>query len=574
MSPRFALVLWQPSLLVGLALAGCSGDEFESCQGADCADTTTGGTSGSAGENGGGSAGSGNSGGGGSGGGSTSATGGAGGSEVVGAGGSENGTGGDAGLGGSSVTDMGGSTAMNTSTGGSQTAGAGGSSTGGGSTEPESTGVSGSRLKRRYLEAGEGATMVIDFWDSDLEIPCAFDESVDSNFRCIIDSNLIGDVLFADASCNQPVYGEDRETCDTGWVRANASGSVYRATTTPATVEGDSGYFFVETSDGDCSELPLTPTGNYYEAELVPSSSFVGGDIETEERQDGLVTRYAVGDDGSRILVDTWFEERGYQCAFDEQGYCLPTDRIQPDASYFEDDACSTPVSGFYGGEPPMISQKSTSDYCPDLDFYERGVEITSGVLYWLDPTNTCVEVTPSYSTYNFFKLGPKISLSTIPKAKRELVGGGMLVARRWVDNAGDPLTEADEFWDTTRDEACIPFAMGSGDYVCVPKNYAYVDGSEHLDESCSDADQRAYASCPSGTPRVGVRFGQPSCEVANMYTVEAAYSIGAPLGVDYYFENAYVTCEKRSMPDVYSAYSTDESLLDGLPVLELVVDE
>lgn len=556
-------------LLVNLALAsGCAGDEFTACKGDACAHTATGGTSAGSGSESsgtGGSAGAGNSGDGGDGG--VSAPGnngpGAGGSAVVGAGGSKPGTGGEGGAGG---------TAMTTSSGGSQTAGSGDSSTGGGSAEPESTSASGSRLKLRYLEASDGATMVLDFWDKDLDVPCGFDEGVDGTLNCTIDGSLIGEAIFADAACNQPVYGEDEQACNAGWVRANASGSLYRATTTPAFLEGSHGYF-VETFDGDCRESGIIPTGNYYEAELVPSSSFVGGDIETEERQDALVTRYAVGDDGSRILVGTWFEEREYQCAFDERGYCLPVDRIQPEVSYFGDDACSTKAFGFYG-EPPMISQKSTSDYCSALEFFERGTEITAGALYSLDPTDTCVEVTPDYGTYNFFRLGTKISLSTIPKAKREMLGVGSLVARRWVDSAGEPLTEVDEFWDTTRDEACTPYETGSGGYVCVSKNYAYVEGNEHLDESCSDTDQRAYAICPPETPRVAVRFGQPSCEVANMFTLEAAYGVGAPLGVDYYFENANVTCEQRSMPDVYSAYETDESLLDELPVLELVIDE
>lgn len=68
--------------------------------------------------------------------------------------------------------------------------------------------VSGSRLRARLDDGGEGATAFRAWHDTELDIDCAFQPATDGSTRCI-PRDLLGLAYYSDAGCTMPIVVAD-----------------------------------------------------------------------------------------------------------------------------------------------------------------------------------------------------------------------------------------------------------------------------------------------------------------------------------------------------------------------------
>ncbi len=433
------------------------------------------------------------------------------------------------------------------------------------------TGASGTRLSRRYLEAGPGAYMTADFWDTELETACSFGTATDGALRCLPDS--YSDIYFSDAGCTEPIIvvrDEDTFDCRSAWARSRIDGSYYRRTETPAVLTGGLTYYRTETG---CSALGLGAAAENWVAEKIVSASFVRGTRDDEARADGLVSRFVDGEDGSRVLLETVHGARGYACSFDSEGHCLPP---TAPAWAFADAACTQPVAAYYAaaGEAPAlvaIPERDGRGCQNGARIYERGAAVTTQ-LYYRNTVGACATYGSS-SIYRYFRAGAEVSPDELPRASVVHEGSGSLVARRYVDENGEAIGSVHQFWDTTRDEACHPATLGGG-FTCVPVNRAFISGYEFSDALCTESSEIALAQCAAEAPRLLFDARSRSCATARVeWEVVAAYERGAEVDA-YFFRNDFVSCEAREMSPWVDAYAVGPEATGSLPLLTFGTEE
>ena len=437
----------------------------------------------------------------------------------------------------------------------------------GGPTYDDPAVTSGTRLRRRYVAASAGASMSVDFWDTDLEAACSFRTAADGALRCLpVD---LKDVYFADSGCAQPIYQTQTSGCDSGWAFERNDGAIYRRTTMPAVLSG--GFYY--RSDDRCSgPIGISAEDEFWVAEHVPSVSFVRGTRADESRADGMVARFIAGEDGSRILDETVHGTRGYTCTFDEDGRCVvPPETI---GTYYLDATCSERIHPEYASlpDPVMLTDRILdSRRCPsDVRYYERGARVTAATIYARNVSGICT-AQPRSTFYNFYRRGADIPVTSLPQAMVANEGDGPLQARRWVDTAGAPLGTVHAFWDTTRDEECEPMERAGASFACVPRAHGHVIGYYFADAACSDTMQVGFSQCPAGAPRLLVERESGACQSdARIAALSAAYERGAEVGPDYWFENDFVTCEMRTFSAAESGYRLGPEATSSLPSVEL----
>ncbi len=433
------------------------------------------------------------------------------------------------------------------------------------------TAQSGSRLKVRRITDGRGATMPLDFWDTELNIGCSFRQAIDGEVRCLPDLSDVDDVLFADAECEQPVY-KHRYACDNGLMYDLLDTEMfYRKVERPAILSGSEYYRL----NGECTMSLSPPGGEYFEAEPFTVTNFVRGQTTNAPREGDLVARYVEGEDGSRLLLETRHATRGYVCAFEESGgFCVPEhDAIRVTAKYFEDDECTQPVYGIPDslGTPPLLMVPTGSACTLEYDYYERGSLFTGIVEHRLDDEGDCVEAIPP-SDYNFFRPGQERLVSEFPHASVQHSGNGDLLARRWVDANDDPLHEVHAFWDSRLDTECFPVQGPDDSVYCLSTNFASIDGSSFSSATCEPGTEVARVSCPPSKPLVAAQLSTRNCDLP-IWRASAFHSTGAEFGPDYYFENDYVECEARRVGHgVYYSLGLDTTVT--IPSLTLAVVE
>ncbi|MBX3258076.1 MAG: hypothetical protein KF782_00040 [Labilithrix sp.] len=298
------------------------------------------------------------------------------------------------------------------------------------------TGQSGSRLRRRYLEAGPGAYRTLSFWDSELEVSCAFAEASDGQLRCLPDARSLANVYFNDAACSEPVM--NLQGCGR-WFGRVLGTQYYRPTITTTT---SGSVLYQKEVDGSCRSFSTAPM-SLLVAEALPSARFVLGAAKDAPRTNGTVARYVDGADGSGLLVGAIDAARGTPCDFTlEPGRCFPPPQSWAVVMGFADASCSSPVAQIYdSGEPALAIQTArTSEGCPaGRDYYEIGARIDAPTVYVRNAENVCTAQSTSNS-YHYYHVGARVALSSFPRAELRQEGTGEVVARRYVDTDGEPL--------------------------------------------------------------------------------------------------------------------------------------
>jgi hypothetical protein len=448
----------------------------------------------------------------------------------------------------------------------------------GGTTTPDAsaegysdpTGKSGTRLRRRYLEAGPGAYRTLDFFDKELEVPCAFQEAADGELRCL--PRRLAEVYYLDAACSgELVILTDGDSNPCGHELGTRDGKIYRRTTTPKTVDGNILYY--PSVGGGCLGSSVSPEAKAWAAEELPSARFVKGTTKDEPRE-GMTARFVEGEDGSRMLLTTLDTARDVRCDFDaELGRCLPPQRAA--LGSFSNATCTTPVASQSKAspEPPLLfaSRRTAAGCVASTDYFEPGAQVGSEVQLYRRNTEGACEAHDQRIDLNYYARGAAVSLSSFPVVKTRNEGTGTIRARRRLDAADAPIGQAFAFWDAENDRECQVGQMTDGSYRCIPTSSASYEFSIYSDATCSANPLGTASACTSGTAPYVRRIGTAWSCAADLITYEHVYERGPLVEGDVYFGNEAVACAPRAQVTSLRYYSLGSSLpSETFPRLEL----
>jgi hypothetical protein len=216
-------------------------------------------------------------------------------------------------------------------------------------TGPDGVFAGGHRLRAVLTEDDSGTTSFLHFWDTELEVPCAFEplEGREEVWRCLpARARTVydgGDVLFADDGCSEPLWPGDATTprgavvrrLDTRcWIArdyfrigARFTGQAHRKTD-ESCVPDDAG-------EASATTFTLTPLG---------PEAFVQARLDVNAESGRIAIEELVADDGARAPHGFRDLEGDFNCwprSTADGMRCLPTEYGWADRGLYADAGCS-----------------------------------------------------------------------------------------------------------------------------------------------------------------------------------------------------------------------------------------
>lgn len=417
---------------------------------------------------------------------------------------------------------------------------------------------SGSRLKARYVDGGGDARWFTGFFDTELQIECAFRRAADGEIRClpaesVFTSDFSG-AYFADATCGTPVLTNavlhqelvllDPDFCPGPGVAeppvrvvatgaAEAPRQVYRRNLENVCVLHD-------------VLLPVVAT-----SEVQPSRFVKAIERQPAAPSARLQPIRLEGEDGSYEAPGFWDEERKEPCRLASEGWdvglpdvCISARQSQAFESCYAEPAHTTPL---VGSEPqcryPSLVANWESDSCMlsgwTKSIYEVGALFKDSYVISVDVY--CSNLTNLYAPA--YRRGAALPWSSFPSLDMVELGTGRLklrvgsvdaiAAHHYRDIARPGSFNDAQFYDSELGVPCHPYlspdgtrcmpldTVGSSEFVTFSdaqctQPAAYVDPSE-LSASCEPrrrfylADPNFGDSVSSGRPIRLYEFGTPS---------------------------------------------------------------
>lgn len=367
---------------------------------------------------------------------------------------------------------------------------------------------SGSRLKRRYYDGGEGAEAFAGIWDSELQTLCTFRPGEGGDLRCM--PPLRTNVYYEDDGCTQPVHLVPEEDCELTYAyertRPQACGvaseyTVYRVQEQAATPTGE---FYAQGSRG-CVSVGSADTGTFRQVARIPPEEFVRASYQDAPRADGMLARYVVADDGLRLFSSLRNAARDEPCSVDGAGTCVPSPASAIGGgvgAVFSDDACTVPLVNTPDGACPPTAVSQPGDLLDpesvcsgrSRTWFETG-PAHEGTVYRLQG-ETCETWDLDVS---MFAVGAPIDVDVFPAVQEVRLGEGRLRALQTADSAGVGAGLALQFWDEDRQRSCYPRRFAAdGSYRCVADGDAQRSDTNFSDFQSSDCTGPllAYLGC------------------------------------------------------------------------------
>lgn len=335
--------------------------------------------------------------------------------------------------------------------------------------------ASGTRLRARAWDGGDGAATFIAFHDTMLDVDCNFTTAEDGVLRCM---PLGGEVDYLDAACSGArVLVPPSESCD-------AARPAYVSTTTTSSSSCGTptrmGGFRVgmrlpaQTTwfGGGASCTAYTVATCPSALEPVPASTFVGARIERQPIDDALAEDVVVADDGARLVIALVDLTRDAPCDRVRQDpftrypdtvldRCAPL----PSAHWLNGAYLGAGCSGAMAiGIDPSCPLPGTilvwrSGACGyDLSFAEPGAA-AGAAFAWSGEPPVCGPADPRAGP-TFLEVGATLD----PRAMPRLPTAGASRLR-----AGLASSDVPRFFDTELGVACAPERLADGSDRCVP---------------------------------------------------------------------------------------------------------
>ncbi|MBX3192450.1 MAG: hypothetical protein KF819_35995 [Labilithrix sp.] len=179
--------------------------------------------------------------------------------------------------------------------------------------------ASGTRIKPRYVVLEDGTKFLYELYDEGLDAVCDITTAHDGVVRCV-PAMATSQVAWADPTCTKraasaPASCPPTRFVDTGVYRElTAAESYYSPTCTPAT----------PTFTGDFFSFELSAGG------IVPSSSFVAFTDERVKVTPEIDVIMKVGDDGSRVFLNEFYDDEHAVRAEISGDRLLPVPNVTP----------------------------------------------------------------------------------------------------------------------------------------------------------------------------------------------------------------------------------------------------
>lgn len=382
--------------------------------------------------------------------------------------------------------------------------------------------VSGTRLRRSFLEPESGERVAYGWYDTLLEVYCRFSTGPDGVFRCRPEGSLHLHRTSLDPACSEPVYpafggcspppalvtiirGDQFETFRVG-DRLDPMPTVYRC---------PGGAF--------SARWPLYTLVSI-EAELVQAEVWVPPPGHNRVEREWLIAE----DGATQVLgfYDTQVNERCSPVDGIDTGYCLPESIGW--ARRGGDECAERWAEGDVQPGDLAVAMVESDDLCHAVsEILQVGEEVVGPVF-----GDACAP-TPGEGPYHHLSPAPTDAVAVVERVTRST---GRLELRGWITPAGVTLAEEGWGWfyDRERGSHCAPGRV-AGDLRCLPSRSGGGSWSLYADPDCT----RPVGSTASACHLPSLRFvGDPedtSCdpdvrlyEEAEAEPVTAVYSLFA----------------------------------------------
>lgn len=334
------------------------------------------------------------------------------------------------------------------SSSGETTAGDASADTTAGEPQAPAVGVheSGTRLRARILDAGDGATLFQAWWDTELELECQIAIAPDGIARCLPTPRS---VAFLDSLCTEPAIGSGdldalAEPFTAAIVTTCDGPAQLGVFTLGATVSVDTSF---NRFLGACEVASDGAPVELFTLEPSDPSVFAGGELFLESHG-GVEVEVFVGDDGARLVTSVRDPTTTRSCTMspvadgdrEATGVCLPT--AAAGLSYAIDRSCHGEVA--LTCKPidcpdPTVVFVRPEPCSPSFELFAVG----DGPGTELCPLPNDFPVCP------YFEVGDAIDPSSFPSLTLAPRGTGRLRAHDVIADDGQAVAaHASPFWD------------------------------------------------------------------------------------------------------------------------------
>ena len=353
---------------------------------------------------------------------------------------------------------------------------------------------SGSRLRARVLDGGDGAKAFVAWHDTELGADCTFRRGLDDAMYCMPEGLRVS---YADERCMEPivfrtecspedaVYAANPITDDCG-APEDRQWQVYEA----GAPLGQTTQRWWRNHAGVCVPVQSGERVEAYAAMPVFYDDLVRGDLGwANDITEDVVAAEVVADDGARQAVTLVDTDRGRFCAPEinlgngtalsapvDVPVCLPTAPIAvqtPDYFNYVDDTCTTLTAFSRCPAPHEIAVSLEANACGGASFgavHEIGPRLLE---MYQSHDNVCSwvgELDPDPSTAHY-AIGSTITQS-FPWLERDTFGTGPLHGLHYVNRAGHPLMQASPtLHDQSWGECDVRRAHDGDELRCFPAN-------------------------------------------------------------------------------------------------------
>ncbi len=391
--------------------------------------------------------------------------------------------------------------------------------------------TSGTRLRARLLDGGDGATKIIGWRDTDLDADCDVRMTA-GGYRCLPHGTQ--SFFFADPDCTESLhYGPPPDsgfvlTAVDGPCGEGANWQVWRVD--EAQPGPDTIYGWAE--PGHCVVQDIPPSEPRYRlldasAELLPMS-------ESTVADGALDFVFADGDDGSRALVAVVDHATGERCVeaggpavANDVDVCIPWRSEYVADGYFTSSDCSgegrgsftcysTPCPAPSVGVLTEVSECETEITLFGLGAQTQGFYLSDGA---------CEEAV--FGPCVFYPVTTPIDPSAFPALQHSAVGEGRLQLDA-LNALGSPnIVAFGDFTDTDSGARCVPVEL-EGVTRCVPTPASVNPGlSMFSDADCTVPVAPGSEADPcSPLPLVALHYQQPDGVIITGAPADAAYRV------------------------------------------------
>ena len=359
----------------------------------------------------------------------------------------------------------------------------------GSSTSPVFFPVGGTRIKARWVEGPGGRRTFFDWYDTQLETRCSFRRAADGALRCLPTGYTLtaGVTDFADAGCTAPVAVYWQPTCfpPPFIVRPDSSNPcqardrVYQRGERIA-----DGQLFWRPAN-ECVAGAILPTEAAYRIGAeVPVSMFVKAEEVVRPAANPAAPLSLVileAEDGLRSHAGWQDVAAGSRCRFwrlaDGRLHCVPFSGGSA-LNYFSDTACGQPAVFFRPdcGPAPRFTVDLVKGICPAA-FQAFSVDARIEAVFTGGEAGTCRQGSPPPGN-QFHERGAPVSLESFAPLDLMVDPTAADRLRRHALSAPmGPQASAYEWFDAARQDTCIMWSFGAGQYRCAPTNAVQLDG-------------------------------------------------------------------------------------------------